>query len=111
MADFIDGIYWIVAALFVLKLVWNVWAPISLARRHVARGGEKTGISFMFVIDILLGSVCIGLSFVGQGTLTPGETVLACVVGLVSSLVLMFAAGAVAGWWASRRVSAENGGD
>lgn len=98
----INSIIIIVAAIFGLKILWNVFTPFVLARRTLLSAGDKPiGISMAPFVEVALLLLLIVLSALSAGSAwfnRPKEVALWGVVVIVSSYVLFVVLGICLGW-------------
>jgi hypothetical protein len=91
-----------VEALFLMKILWNITVPYTLAvRAFRARGDESRRISLMPFVELALLGIAAGLSLLGSGSAWSwgiGMTVLLGGAIAVASYVHLVVAGAIAGW-------------
>jgi hypothetical protein len=80
----------IVGALFLLKLVANALAPVSLFRRPLGPKGEEPGVSLMPYVEVMLLVLLLGLASVGWAPIGAITTVSGGVVAILTSYLLMF---------------------
>ncbi|HEX8109190.1 MAG TPA: hypothetical protein VF516_15760 [Kofleriaceae bacterium] len=95
-------IAFIVTGLFLMKILWNVTVPYTLAVRSFrAKDGESRGISLLPFVELALLGVAAGLSLTERGSpwsWSIGTTVLVGGAIAVASYVHLIIAGAIAGW-------------
>ncbi len=65
----INGILCMTAVLFGLKIAWNIFTPIVLARRSLSASTDKpSGVSLVPLVEIVLMLLLILLSALSSGT-------------------------------------------
>ena len=85
----------LVGCLFLLKLVTNALAPISLARRPLGPKGEEPGVSLMPYVEVLLLVVLVVLSVLGLAPYGFLTTLMVGIAAIAASYVLMVIVAAV----------------
>lgn len=98
----ITAIMYIVGALFGLKIVWNIFTPIVLARRSLAEAtGQKSGISMAPFVEVILLILLIILSALSDRSAWfhhPKQVALWGLVVVIGSYVCFVVLGICLGW-------------
>jgi len=98
----ITAIMFIVAVLFGLKIAWNIFTPVVLARRSLSATTDKpTGISMAPFVEVVLLLVLILLSAFSGGSAwfhRPMQVALWGAMAIVGSYVLFAVLGVFLGW-------------
>ena len=97
----IDVPFFILACLFVVKIVDNLTVPYRLAMRPTGPRGESTGISLMSMVEVALFVGIEVLSLLGFSPYEPRAVALVAITAIVGSYVHLVVAGVAAGWVAS----------
>lgn len=87
--------FMLVGALFLLKLVANAMAPVSLLRRPLGPNGEEPGVSLMPYVEVILLMLLIGLASSGWAPVGAVTTALGGAGAILASYLLMFVVAAV----------------
>lgn len=100
------AIQYIVCAIFLLKIVWNMGIPFSLARKPIKdETGETSGISLAPFVEFFLLVVLLMLSFFSKGDSLLDNTIKVGLGGgalIVISYLIMALGGVFLGWLRSK---------
>jgi hypothetical protein len=96
------AILFILAGLFLLKLVWNILTPFVLARRSlVATSGKPAGISMAPFVEIGLWLLLLLISFLSGGSdwlHSPKKVAVWGIATIIGSYVAFAVLGSLLGW-------------
>lgn len=87
--------FMLVGAMFLLKLVANTMAPVSLFRRPLGPKGEEPGVSLMPYVEVILLILLVGLASAGWAPVGAFTTALGGGAAILASYVVMLAVAAV----------------
>ncbi len=100
--------FWVVTALFSLKILWNFLVPYVLAMRKLrSHGAMLPGISLMPLVELFLLALAICLSWSGA-LVWPRDPSLVALVGgamCIGSYLHLVVAGTAAGWIGAKILS------
>lgn len=85
----------LVGALFLLKLVANAMAPVSLLGRPRGPKGEEPGVSLMPYVEVMLLVLLLGLASASWAPIGAVTTALGGALAILASYLLMFVVAAL----------------
>jgi hypothetical protein len=94
-------VFFVLAGLFCLKILWNLTVPYMIARRSFRSEGSKPkGVTLMPIVEVVLlgASVALAVPMRADWPLSPRGVLSWGALILVGSYIHLFVVGSIAGW-------------